>query len=266
MKKRSSLAETFFIIAVVALISCPVGAGQNTPLQVLSPVKGSLEVVSTVGACSNDKWCFNQHKTGGHVVGGGICQADDTYAWDANLNTPTQDSDKGQPVYAVASGTVCQTYGGCLNANDGGTYGQVLIEHTYQGSKWWSGYLHMTNIQVTKGQTVTENTILGYISNVGVPDKNNHLHFVVYTGENSKGMLKSFDTRISAREETAEVARIPKTGDQVYITTKSSIPAYGSYKGEITDIGNGLICLKCADKSPLDVCIGTDSIVSITWV
>jgi hypothetical protein len=126
------------------------------PTQVLSPVIGNLEQIGPTGSCSGTKWCFNQHQSGGHLTPG-ICSADDKYAWDANLNTPSFDSDNGKPVYAVASGTVSQTYGGCLNTD--GTYGQVLIEHSYQGSTWWSGYLHLDPILVKRGQTVTVNTI-----------------------------------------------------------------------------------------------------------
>lgn len=178
------------------LIGFPDGL-QTHPSQVLSPVTGDLEQIGPSGSCSNTKWCFNQHQTGGHIPDGGICQADDTYAWDANLNTPTWDSDQGEPVYAVAQGVVCQTYGGCKNADDYGSYGQVLIEHSYEGSTWWSGYLHLDNIQVTKGQSVTENTIIGYVSDTGAD--NNHLHFVVYTGENIRNGLKSFDAQIQPR-------------------------------------------------------------------
>jgi hypothetical protein len=130
---------------------------------ILSPVVGDLEIVSSIEQCSNTKWCFNQHKSGGHCQGGGICQADDTYAWDVNLNTPSHDSDNGMPVYAVEEGIISQTYGGCINA--GGSYGQLLIEHTYQSNSWWSGYLHLKDIQVTTGQSVDQNTLLGYISN-----------------------------------------------------------------------------------------------------
>jgi HEAT repeat protein len=179
------------------------------PIQVLSPVMGPMETVSDVNDCSGTKWCFNQHKTGmngiGHIPGGGVGKADDTYAWDANLNTADEwDLDNGKPVYAVAPGVVCQTYGSKKNADDIGGYGQVLIEHSYQGKKWWSGYLHLTNIQVVKGQAVTEETILGNVSQVGAD--NSHLHFVVYTGENSEGKLRSFDAQISQRgsSSTAE--------------------------------------------------------------
>jgi tetratricopeptide (TPR) repeat protein len=183
---------------VFALASGVSAQGDGLPSQVLSPVDGPIEVVSTLGDCSNTQWCFNQHQTGGHVAGGGICGADDTYAWDANLNTPSHDSDYNQPVYAVAPGIVTQTFGGCRNAEDPGSYGQVLIEHDYQGTTWWSGYLHLYNIQVSKGQNVTQDTVIGYVSHIGASNVN-HLHFAVYTGENSRSMLKSFETQIVPR-------------------------------------------------------------------
>jgi len=170
------------------------------PPQVLSPVEGPIVEVSDLSACPADgvlpaTWCFNQHQSDGHLLPG-ICGADDKYAWDINLNTPTHDSDNGKPVYAVATGIVSQTYGGgCLNTV--GTYGQVLIEHSYQGSTWWSGYLHLANIQVTRGQNVATGTIIGYISHVSPDSIPNHLHFVVYTGQNSQNNLKSVDTQIT---------------------------------------------------------------------
>ncbi|MBE3086158.1 MAG: carboxypeptidase regulatory-like domain-containing protein, partial [Bacteroidetes bacterium] len=170
-----------------------------TPTPILSPVVGDLEIVNSAEQCLITKWCFNQHKTCftggiGHCPGGGICKADDTYAWDANLNTPIHDSDKGRSVYAVEQGIVSQTYGSCT----GGSYGQVLIEHKYQGNSWWSGYVHLKDIQVIYGQSVDENTLIGYISSTGTD--NNHLHFVVYKGQNSQAGLISFDAEITPRE------------------------------------------------------------------
>jgi hypothetical protein len=103
MKERTLAAS--ILVAVFALVLAVSVAEGDLPSQVLSPVDGPLEVVSTLGDCSNTQWCFNQHQTGGHVAGGGICGADDTYAWDANLNTPSHDSDYNQPVYAVAPGS-----------------------------------------------------------------------------------------------------------------------------------------------------------------
>lgn len=203
-----------FALIMFALMVQEGAMGSIHPSQVLSPVIGDIEQIGPDGECSGTKWCFNQHQTYdssngiGHTVGGGICGiskvektdrenycADDSYAWDANLYGFGQDGDANQPVYAVDAGVVCDTYGGA----SGGSYGQVLIEHSHQGNKWWSGYLHLENIQVSKGQSVTTDTIIGNISNKGVPDRNNHLHFVVYTGENVPGKLRSFDAQIVPR-------------------------------------------------------------------
>jgi spore germination cell wall hydrolase CwlJ-like protein/cell wall-associated NlpC family hydrolase len=191
-------------------IKTPRTSEYTIPSQVLSPVLGPLDYTTCCDEnCQNriiDKWEFCQHKSEtlvksssgewlsiGHIPNGGIGQADDTYAWDVNYNLQKKkDEDAGKPVYAVASGKVAKTYGDRLNI--GGTYGQVLLEHP---GGWWSGYLHMKDIRVTEGQDVNDQTLLGYISNTGTSA--NHLHFVVYRGENIEGGLKSFDIEITPR-------------------------------------------------------------------
>jgi murein DD-endopeptidase MepM/ murein hydrolase activator NlpD len=203
---------------------------------VLSPVSGPLEIVNTQNNCTPSKWCFNQHMEGEHVSGGGIGQSNDTFAWDANLDYPDAwDSDYNKPVYAVAPGVVPDHFGSAMNA--GGNSGQLLIEHSSGENTWWSGYLHVSSIQVTLGQQVTESTLLGYINDIsnhdtiqcsdGIDNNGNglidfpadpgcssavdeeempfHLHFVVYNGSNTlRGGLKSFNATIIERKFSSQ--------------------------------------------------------------
>lgn len=131
-----------------------------------------------------------------HTSSEGVGSSNDVKAWDANFNYLNFDSDNGVAVYAVAGGKVATTYAGSTNA--GGTTGQVLVEHVRNGNKWWSGYLHMTNIQVGMGDTVTTGTVLGYVSLTGTG--NNHLHLVVYKGaSNASATLISEDITINEK-------------------------------------------------------------------
>lgn len=179
-------------------------SGDN--LTISSPVIGPIGVVDTIEDCqglyNEKKWCFNQHKSGLHGQGGGINGSDETYAWDINLNSPVWDSDKNKPVYAIADGVVEENYAGAVNA--GGSAGQLLIRHDANGLTWWSGYLHLSNIQINPGDIVTKNDILGQIGSTGTD--NNHLHFVVYAGENVAGGLVSFDSSILQNGNTLELS------------------------------------------------------------
>lgn len=196
---------------VLLLLSLAFPAGRlDAQTDVLSPVVGELEIVSALQSCSNTRWCFDQHKSGLHAPGMGICQADDTFAWDANLNTPIWDADAGRPVFAVAQGIVTDTFGGCTNA--GGQYGQLLLQHESESGVWWSGHLHLKNIQVVRGQKVDNSTLLGYISNTSPQSIPNHIHFAIYRGENTKGGLRSIDANIIARSSELSHPSIEASG------------------------------------------------------
>ncbi len=174
--------------------------------------------------CSGTTWCYEQWGApdGEDTHGpGAICGANDTWAWDANLNAPSWDADSGREVFAVATGTVAEVYGGNCDSVDTDLegYGQVLIRHQDPGGNhWWSAYLHMTDIQVTEGASVTSNTVLGYISNtspgctVKTPECANHLHFVVYGGNNAKGGLASADAVIVPRVAQTLITAVAAAG------------------------------------------------------
>lgn len=118
---------------------------------------------------------------------------DDTNAYDFNLQS---DREQNLPALAVAAGTVT-TLAKAINRSttdfpgtlSGGTYGQLLIDH----NGWYSGMMHLTNIKVKDGDTVSSGQLVGTISTRGgVPF---HLHF-------SKYRKVDFSTKPGTTEKT----------------------------------------------------------------
>jgi TonB family protein len=190
--------------------------GPTGRFTVLSPVAGHLEVTTKApgpSACEEaSAWCFSQwgvdRPDSTHGPGGGIGNADDTYAWDVN-RYPSAD-ERGQPVYSAAGGVVASAFAGQCNADGANvcSSGQVLVEHSAAGLLWWSGYLHLADIQVAPGDSVQPETVLGYLSNVSDRPIDDHLHFVVYTVVNRADSLRSFDVAIRARPVGAETQEV----------------------------------------------------------
>lgn len=86
----------------------------------------------------------------------------------------------GEPVYAVADGTVSYTYTG-WTAADGKSglrsYGNtVFINHA---NGWQSRYGHMSSVVVSPGEFVTQGQLLGYIGSTG-NSTGPHLHLALY--------------------------------------------------------------------------------------
>lgn len=169
------------------------------PTSVLSPVIGALRVTTANLGISDGKWEFDQHKSGYHTATGGIALSNDTFGWDINLYAPTNaNADAGKAVFAVAAGQVV-SYAG---TPPGGGPGAVLIAHPdAQNPIWFSGYLHLNNVGVTLNQNVDSSTLIGEIGRAGAD--NHHLHFVVYSGRNTRGNLQSFNAVINERSFAA---------------------------------------------------------------
>ncbi|GAB4570570.1 MAG: hypothetical protein Kow0077_05000 [Anaerolineae bacterium] len=97
---------------------------------------------------------------------------------DLNLNSPRWDSDRGAPVYAIASGTV--TFAGRINV-----WGQVvIIRHDPvepDGNSVWARYAHIANVRVRAGDRVERGQ---QIAEIGKPEPASapyHLHFDICT-------------------------------------------------------------------------------------
>jgi hypothetical protein len=77
-------------------------------------------------------------------------------------------------------------------------------------------------------------------------------------------------------------AKLPEVGDYVRISFSTDTNESISYEGNVSDIGDGLICLNCSLVAvthkysgvevpleavyPFDVCIGTGQIVMLAWL
>jgi len=193
---------------------------EGPPPAVLAPVEGPFRVTGPDNPlCLSvpNLWTFCQHQNPDHS-NLGIHGARDTYAWDMNL---LGDADEGRPVFAVAAGRVVR-YAGVVEP--GGRLGAVLVEHdSCDGHKWWSGYLHMANIRVREGQEVSPTTHLGDISNVSGPpvgSVHNHLHFVVYEGENKPHGLRSVNVQFLQRHAPGQEPQVSVSTDRTYWTQR----------------------------------------------
>lgn len=141
------------------------------PTTVYSPIFGSMVVLGPGGTNQTSReWSFWQHKSGYHKKGGGIGGADDTYAWDINLNVRNASTDLDRHMEYFPVG-----YGFVTLANP--ATGSLKIDHC----GWRSAYLHSGALYVRPGDYVSPWVPLGRIGNFGATD-NYHLHLAIYAG------------------------------------------------------------------------------------
>lgn len=206
---------------------------------VYAPIMGTFKIFGSSDSsnATSQEWSFWQHKTDYHRKGGGFKGgADDTYAWDISLNlwyvsSTASDLDRGMTFYPVQSGTVVKWYvDDSDTSNDqsssGNSANAILIKHTNSdGSNWWSGYLHANTISVKDGDLVTISSPIGTIGKKGSTN-NNHLHLIIYTGENKYSGLNSTDTSFEKTSLTISPSSsnitIKKGKQQKIITTATA--------------------------------------------
>jgi hypothetical protein len=174
----------------------------TAPTSVFSPVFGSLTVIGSSASTNQTTkdWSFWQHKSGYHRPGGGYpgadgkSPADDTYAWDINLNVSGANSnlDVGMPFYAAGWGKVTD-----VNSNN-----SFRVDHC----GWRSAYLHASTLFVRNGDYVTPTVRCGLIGRRGMrpeDNPNDHLHWVTYF--NASGNPVSYNPGIIRNTVTISI-------------------------------------------------------------
>ena len=158
---------------------------QETTKQEVPPVQPTAPVVTLVSAPVN-KWVWptiNNYTITGY--------------YSRYHNAIDISSSYGSNIFAANSGVVTSVQGGCVAGNlscngRGGNY--IVIKHNT--NNYYTVYMHLKDIYVSVGQTVTSEQVIGTMGNTGnvipVPTSSNpyagtHLHFSLYIGEPYKG-------------------------------------------------------------------------------
>ena len=125
---------------------------------------------------------------------------------------------EGTNVYATANGTVGQII---RKASCGGN--QVYVWHTIGGKKYTSLYMHLLNINVSIGDKVDSNTVVGTVGGGKgtwaweTCSTGAHLHFSVATGwYGDKNSYLSYSSFLAHLIDSKEVAKLPNKGTWWY--------------------------------------------------
>lgn len=98
-------------------------------------------------------------------------------------------ADRGEEIYASYVGEVVAVYNSCTHnyskyyscGCDSGLGNNVYIRHIYNGKNYVSRYGHLTDVYVSVGDLVDQETVIGTVGSTGY-SSGNHLDFRVYKG------------------------------------------------------------------------------------
>jgi murein DD-endopeptidase MepM/ murein hydrolase activator NlpD len=94
----------------------------------------------------------------------------------------------GVPIWAAASGKVIRAY-------QSPSYGNVIfVTHSINGKTYTTVYAHLTSMQVSAGQRVSQGQQIGTMGNTGM-SHGQHLHFELHTGPWNDSKSNAVDPR-----------------------------------------------------------------------
>lgn len=102
---------------------------------------------------------------------------DDTNAIDFNVGGPDKNLDRNLPVIAPCNGKVVKWGTTFPGTSTGGSYGAVMIAVK---DPYYYGIMHMKDINVKEGDTVSQGQTIGTVSNKSPNGITEHIHFAFY--------------------------------------------------------------------------------------
>lgn len=149
----------------------------------------------------------------------------------------------GTKVLSSADGVVTRASGGCTvgNTSCNGGFGNVIyVKHTLSsGEVYTTVYAHLSSINVSVGEKVTQGEVIGKIGNTG-DSTGSHLHFEVHKGEFSRNPSNSINPRsvLNSKLATTGTSTAVHVNPTAGIGVATSIYADG-YGVNVYDSPNG---------------------------